>query len=401
MDGNEVRKVVHSETERGRAHNQPSLKSVRRMQNLVTALGQISRRPVGVDGLPYQAYAAPRDYLPLNPNLLDAYPDLNPMGDLQHRILFGDSPDPAEQIRVKGRFVERGTVANRIIERAVANKLSLNFDTLLSDASWGYRSGRSPEQAIQRVRDAIRHGAHFAFRTDIRQFFPSVNRNVLESELRSWIRDQSLVEFIMTSISPVLLVNGRPVEAERSGLPQGNGLTPFLSNLYLHPLDQALSAFHYFRFADDIFVIGKTHQEVAQAKRLIKGTLSQLGLHLNTAKTFTCDLYRQPAVFLGFELRGGNVYPPKKAIKRLEWQLRVRGREDGRAVMEAFVRRYRIGPVRKVFRRLDQRLGQWYPPGVTLVGLLVSMRPEGVQQTVRNGMAHLGIPDGKGREYAD
>jgi hypothetical protein len=38
--------------------------------------------------------------------------------------------------------------------------------------------------------------------------------------------------------------------------------------------------------------------------------------------------------------------------------------------MEAFANRYRVGRVRKLFRRLDRELRQYYPSGITLTGLL-------------------------------
>ena len=40
--------------------------------------------------------------------------------------------------------------------------------------------------------------------------------------------------------------------------------------------------------------------------------------------------------------------------------------------MIRFARRFGIGPVRKLFRRIERELGQLYPAGVTLVGLLES-----------------------------
>lgn len=37
--------------------------------------------------------------------------------------------------------------------------------------------------------------------------------------------------------------------------------------------------------------------------------------------------------------------------------------------MKGFVYRYRIGSVRKLFRRLDRQLAHLYPPGLSLASL--------------------------------
>jgi reverse transcriptase-like protein len=372
----------------------PTLRSVRRMSNLLAARSEINRRPVGVDGFPYEAYVNPRDYARWDPNLLLAY-DCDPMVYLQEEFVFcfRYQPDPTEPIKVNGRVVERGTVANRIVDRSVARKLSANLDSYFSDRSWAYRPGRSTETAILEVRRAIRGGAHWALKTDIKHFFPSINRRILELQLRDSIADQRLCEFILGAIAPLILVDPWTQWVRTGGLPQGNGLSPFLSNLYLHRLDEACSYFEYFRFADDILALGSSREEVLEVQHFIERLLAQLGLRFNEEKTFIRDVYRGPVVFLGYEIRGGNVYPPKEAIARLRRKLRFREQGARKALMMQFVRRFQIGPVRKLFRRLDRELHRLYPPGLTLTGLLDGCRGSSTGE-VRSAPV-IGFPRGR------
>jgi hypothetical protein len=88
-------------------------------------------------------------------------------------------------------------------------------------------------------------------------------------------------------------------------------------------------------------------------------------------------------VFLGFEIRGGNLYPPAKAIKNLADGLQFRGQKSRRALMESCASRYSIGWVRKLFRRLDCELKQYYPPGITLTGLLDGRREKSSTRSAR------------------
>jgi hypothetical protein len=353
----------------------PTIHSVRRMKNLVAARSEINRRVRPGHGFPFEAYVSPCEYARWDPTIFLAY-DIHPMQYLQEEFLCdcGYEPDPTIQVKVKGRTVRSGTIANRLIERAMGRKLNSNIDPYFSDRSWGYRPGRSTQMAILQVRDAIRDGFHWALKTDIEQFFPNVDREILERQLRCTLADQRLCEMILRANSPINDSRSWIELSERTeGLPQGNGLSPILSNIYLHGVDEACSHLNYWRYADDILVLGRTREAVVNARKRIEGLLAPLGLYRNERKTLIRDSYRQPLTFLGYEFRGGNPYPSMKAILRLEENLRVRGQEAQKVnLMKDFVRRYRIGPVRKLFRRMDRELRRYYTGNITLVGILDS-----------------------------
>jgi len=355
----------------------PTLGSVRRMSNLVAALEEINRRPVGINGIHFDAYAYPRDHALWNPNMLEVDAQLNLMNAVQESLIYGALPDATEAFRIKNRLLERGTVENRIRERAFLRKLNANLDRRFNDCSWGYRPGRSPETAILRVRTAVRDGAHWAAKTDFKHFFRSIDRSILECQLRNTIPDQALCDALLNAAAPVVVVSGQSM-IRLTGLPEGNGVSPFLANLFLHGFDTACSHFRCFRYADDLLVLRCTREEIREALDLIRALAAKLGLKLNSKKTDVLDLYREPVVFLGYELRGGNIWPPQKAIERFETKLLSRGQEDREQLMKGFVRRFSIGPVRKLFRRLDRRFAELFPPGVSLVGLLDALKVSGV-----------------------
>ena len=347
----------------------PTLRSVRRLKNLSAGLHEISRRPVGIDKIPYEAFLDPIGHMRWNPNILDAYPELNPLKTIQESLVHPYTADASEAIRVKGRDLERGTVANRIVERALTRKLNSNLDKDFNPRSFGYRPHRSAEMAILHVRQAVRGGFHWALKTDIKHFFESIDRHILENQLRETIADEAICNTLMAVVSPAVVTRRATLRRE-TGLPQGNGLSPFLANLYLHRFDEACSTLEYFRYADDLLVLGTSWDAVATARKFIRELAASLGLQLNQEKTFIRDLHREPVVFLGYKLRGGNIYPPEKAIRRFQSNLELRGLRDRERLMRDFVHRYRIGSVRKLFRRLDRQLGHLFPQGVSLVSLL-------------------------------
>ena len=216
----------------GLAHSHgPTLRSVRRMNNLRIALKELNRRVIGVDGFPYEAWIHTREYILWNPDFLELH-GLEPLKTLQEGLAFGEMPDATIEISVKNRIVERGTVRNSIVERAITRKLQQNLDRCFANSSWAYRPRRSPEKAIQGIRTCIRQGAHWVLKTDIHHFFPNVDRAILLKQLHDTIRDPLLVDSIMTAISPcVLSLDGTRI-ITRTGLPQGNGISPFLSKAF-------------------------------------------------------------------------------------------------------------------------------------------------------------------------
>jgi hypothetical protein len=253
--------------------------------------------------------------------------------------------------------------------------------------------------AIAQVREAIRRGHHWALKTDIEHFFSNINRKILESQLRGTFSDQGFCEMVLRANSSISDSRKWAELSERTeGLPQGNCVSPVLSNIYLNGFDEALSNLHYWRYADDILVLGSSRKEVVEAMKRIERVLVQLGLRLNQKKTSIGDLYRTPLVFLGYEIRGGNLYPPMKAILSLEQKLRIRGQEAQKInLMKGFVNRFRVGPVRKLFRRIDRELRQWYP-GITLTGLLD--HPASVLRRVGNSNEIFAGPKGEVASFA-
>jgi hypothetical protein len=361
---------VHTRRSRngnGAMDGAPTLESVRHIDNLKKALVEINPRPVGVDGIRKEGFSDPLAYSRWNPAIYNFGPD--PIRYLQEAILCwqGYLPDSVRAIEIKGRTVYLGTVANRIIERAIARKLSASADPWLSNSSFGYRPGRSTQTAILSVRKAVRDGLHWALKTDVSKFFDRIDRRILRKAISNFVDDPRLRELLVSAITPCVL-GGHVIT---SGVPQGNILSPALSNIYLNDFDRLVSAnYSHFRYADDILVLGRSCEEVSAAKELIERSLRALKLELNPEKTFVRDLHQDSIVFLGYEICGGNLYPPAKAIDTLRQKLAVRGPWERLRLMADFVRRFKLGAVRKSFRRLDRELRPVYPTGWSLTVIL-------------------------------
>ena len=71
-------------------------------------------------------------------------------------------------------------VLDRLIQQVIAQVLLPIFDPHFSEASFGFRPGRSAHGAVYRVRDCIRQGYRVAVDADLSKFFDTVDLGLIQ-----------------------------------------------------------------------------------------------------------------------------------------------------------------------------------------------------------------------------
>lgn len=78
-----------------------------------------------------------------------------------------------------------------------------------------------------------------------------------------------------------------------SGVPIGNYLSQFFANIYLNKIDhwakEVLKLKYYYRYCDDIVILGNNSKYLYKIYRLVNQKLSFIGLHLKTPRIFPAD----------------------------------------------------------------------------------------------------------------
>lgn len=199
------------------------------------------------------------------------------------------TPKPGMRVECKDDFARTltiPTIEDRIVQRALATTLSEIYEPCLSDAAWAYRPGRSVHDVHRRINHQLGLGRPFFARTDIRKFFDTIDRDRLLDELD---RDglPGRVVRVVRKIVDAKAVEGVSSPGLDVGLSQGSSLSPLLSNVYLRPVDAAMEegGFPYFRYADDMLVLGDAMESVDAALDHLGDVLADLGLELNLRKT--------------------------------------------------------------------------------------------------------------------
>ena len=126
------------------------------------------------------------------------------------------------------------TVADRLLQRAVARVLEAVFEADFLDCSYGFRSGRNPHHALQALRvQIVTKKVGQIFEADIRSYFTRINRQWLRKMVAHRIADPVILGLIGKWLNAGAMQNGTLIHTEE-GTPQGGPISPVLSNLYLH-----------------------------------------------------------------------------------------------------------------------------------------------------------------------
>ena len=187
------------------------------------------------------------------------------------------------------------TVADRLLQKAVARILEAVFEADFRDVSYGYRPGRSPHQALQALREPIRRGRiNHVFEADIRGYFNHVCHSWLQRMVRERIADPVILSLIGKWLKAGAMHNG-VVLRSAEGTPQGGPISCILANIYLHfALDlwferkfksRCLGEAHLVRFVDDFVVSFEDQADAEEFQRQLRERFAGFNLELAEEKT--------------------------------------------------------------------------------------------------------------------
>jgi RNA-directed DNA polymerase len=259
------------------------------------------------------------------------------------------------------------TVLDRLIQQALLQVLQPIFDPTFSDASFGFRPGRSAHDAVRRARSHIAAGYRWVVDLDLEKFFDRVNHDVLMARVARRVKDPRVLGLIRRYLQAGMLAGGL-MSPRTEGTPQGGPLSPLLSNILLDDLDRELErrGHRFARYADDcnVYVQSRTAGERVLTS-LERFLVKRLRLRVNREKSAVARPWQRK--FLGYTVtmhRTPKLRVAPQSITRLKTRLRLqlragRGRSLSRTVadlkplLRGWVGYFRMADVRSSFEELD------------------------------------------------
>jgi RNA-directed DNA polymerase len=203
------------------------------------------------------------------------------------------------------------TVLDRLIQQAVMQVLQRQWDPTFSNDSYGFRPGRSAQQAVAKAQQHIAEGHGWCVDLDLEKFFDRVNHDKLMGQIAKRVRDKRLLKLIRAFLNAGVMENGL-VSPSVEGTPQGGPLSPLLSNLVLDELDRELErrGHRHVRYADDCNIYVRSERAGQRVMESISQFITQK-LKLKVNETKSAVARPQERKFLGFSFTAG------PAVKRI------------------------------------------------------------------------------------
>jgi len=242
---------------------------------------------------------------------------------------------------------------DRIIHHLLVDNINKNIDKNFIFDSFVNRKEKGIHKACKRLQKFLRKDkTSFYLQTDIKTFFPSIDKNILEKIVIYKIKNLKELSnyqkklFINLSktiiwqnpINPLPIFTGNKnllnkIPKDKSlfyvpkdkGLPIGSLTSQFFSNLYLNELDQFvkhnLKVKYYLRYVDDFILLAPNPQILNDYLKQIKIFLKkELNLEINQSKTIIQPSFKG-INFLGYIVRKNYLLIRKRSIKSFKRSL--------------------------------------------------------------------------------
>jgi RNA-directed DNA polymerase len=210
----------------------------------------------------------------------------------------------------KRRRLSIPTIRDRVVQGALKLILEPIFEAGFQSGSFGYRPKKKPQEAIQRVSDAIIQEKTYVIDLDLQSYFDTVRHHIVLEKVAKRVSDDAVLRLLRL----ILKSSGK------RGVPQGGVISPLLSNIYLNEVDKMLqrakeatrygrwTGVEYARFADDMVILVDAHPRHrwlrGATQRRLREELAKIQVVVNEDKTEAVDLSRGESFgFLGFEFR--------------------------------------------------------------------------------------------------
>jgi RNA-directed DNA polymerase len=243
--------------------------------------------------------------------------------------------------RAKLRPLGIPVITDRCHQGRVRNALEPEWEARFEPRSYGFRPGRSCQDAIQAIYMTCKGSQAkrvWALDADLASAFDRIDHDRLLEALGSFPARDMVRDWLKAGVFEA----GKGFAPTEEGTPQGGVISPLLLNVALHGLEEAAGVRYrssgaqagdtqpgspvVIRYADDLVALCHSQEQARQVKARLAAWLAPRGLVFNEDKTTIVHL-DQGLDFLGFNVRryAGKllIKPSKPAVRRIRRRLAV------------------------------------------------------------------------------
>lgn len=258
------------------------------------------------------------------------------------------------------------TVVDRMVQQAILQVLEPLLDPTFSEASYGFRRGRSAHDALRQAAEYVAEGRTVVVDIDISKFFDRVNHDILMARLARHVTDKRVLRIVRRFLEAGMMREGVCV-VRQEGTPQGGPLSPLLANLLLDDLDKELErrGHRFCRYADDCNIYVWTLPAGERVMVSVVGFLEErLRLKVNADKSAVA--YVEERQFLGYRLLcDGRLGIAPRSVERAKQRVRAITRRNRGVALEQMIRElngfttgwvtyFRYAACKSILQQLDE-----------------------------------------------
>src|ERR671933_338119 len=262
---------------------------------------------------------------------VDGIKSLSPAARLKlvNNLKMGSNVSPTRRVWIPKPGTEEKrplgipTMKDRALQALVKLALEPEWEARFELNSYGFRPGRSCQDAIGAIFNCIRYKNKYVLDADISKCFDKIDHEALLKKLNTspTIRRQ------VRAWLKAGVMDGKQLFPTSEGTPQGGVISPLLANIALHGMEERIkkafpkrdtsikgkrvfyNAAQLIRYADDFVILHEDITVVQRCREIIAEWLKDMGLELKPSKTRLVHTLKQldeqsPGFdFLGFKIR--------------------------------------------------------------------------------------------------
>lgn len=217
-------------------------------------------------------------------------------------------------------------IYDRALQALVKIVMEPEWEAKFESNSYGFRPGRSSQDAIVEIHLCINRKPKFVLDADISKCFDKINHEKLLAKLQTFPKLKRQIKAWLKSG----VMENKTLFPTDEGTPQGGVISPLLANIALHGMEERVKQYAetqrwknikgklrsksqrresiaLIRYADDFVIIHEKIEVILECQKIINDWLREMGLELKPSKTKITHTLNEYKGNIGFDFLGFNV----------------------------------------------------------------------------------------------